>query len=172
MAGQRGSRYDAAERLSIFDPILKEARRVAAVGRALAAAKPGEGLPAGELAYWRQLAESTAVQAEIHWLAKKHTAATIDLRAVTTLRDPQMAKNLAWLAREAYPKRKLIIWAASLHVARNPPTIQRLDNYKPADHYREMPTMGGAAWKVLGKESYTLAFIAAEGEAGNPFGKP
>jgi erythromycin esterase-like protein len=82
-----------------------------------------------------------------------------------------MARNLVWLARAAYPKRKLIVWAASLHLMRNPATVQPLQGL-PADYYRDMVTMGHEVWKALGRETYTLAFVAAEGEAGTPWGKP
>lgn len=40
-------------------------------------------------------------------------------------RDQRMGENLNWLARERYPDRKLIVWAASFHNARNAPTICR-----------------------------------------------
>jgi erythromycin esterase len=152
-------------------PKVQEQQRkgLTAFARALAAAKPSAKLPATELVFWRQLAASTVAQAENHWLGKK--PGKIDWIALTNLRDPQMAKNLLWLAREAYPKRKIIVWAASLHLMRNPATVQPLKNL-PADYYRDIVTMGHEVWKALGKETYTLAFVAAEGEAGLPWGKP
>jgi erythromycin esterase len=150
---------------------------LAAFAQALADAQPHEGLPAGELAFWRQLADSTGVQMESHWLMNKHNTQKIDARKdpilrALNLRDTQMAKNLVWLAREAYPKRKIIVWAASLHLTRNTATIHPLDNPLPADYYRNVVTMGHEVWKALGKETYTLAFIAAEGKAGVPWGTP
>jgi erythromycin esterase-like protein len=42
----------------------------------------------------------------------------------------------------------------------------------PADYYKDIVTMGHEVYKALGKETYTLAFVAAEGEAGVPWGKP
>jgi erythromycin esterase len=153
-------------------PAVQEQQRkaLATFNQALAAAKPSAGLPAAELAFWRQLAASNAVQAENHWLGKKQ-GDKVDYIALTNVRDPQMAKNLVWLAREAYPKRKIIVWAASMHLMRNPATVQPLKGL-PADYYRDVLTMGHEVWKALGKETYTLAFVAAEGEAGTPWGKP
>src|SRR5262249_22192556 len=143
----------------------RQRKALAAFGRALAAAKPSAGLPPNELAFWRQLAASTAAQAEVHWVGKRE--GKVDYIALTNLRDPQMARNLVWLAREAYPKRKLIVWAASFHLMRNPATVQPLRGL-PADYYRDVVTMGHEVWKALGRETYTLAFVAAEGEAGTP----
>jgi erythromycin esterase len=148
----------------------KQRQALAAFGKALAAAKPGPGLPAAELAFWKQFAASTAAQAESHWYAKK--GGKIDNIKLTNLRDPQMAKNLVWLAHEVYPKRKIIVWAASLHLMRNPATVQPLGKPLPADYYKDIVTMGHEVWKALGKETYTLAFVAAEGEAGLPWSKP
>jgi erythromycin esterase len=147
----------------------KQRKALAAFSKALAAAKPSAGLPAAELAYWRQLAASNAAQAEVYWAGKN--PGKNDHTAVTNLRDPQMAKNLVWAAREAYPKRKIIVWAASFHLMRNPATVRPLKGL-PADYYRDIVTMGHEVWKALGKETYTLAFVAAEGKAGLPWGKP
>jgi erythromycin esterase len=153
-------------------PVVEEQQRkaLAAFSRALAAAKPSAALPEAELAFWRQLAASNATQAENHWLGKKQGEKT-DYIALTNVRDPQMAKNLVWLAREAYPKRKIIVWAASLHLMRNPATVQPLKSL-PADYYKDVVTMGHEVWKALDKETYTLAFTAAEGEAGTVGAKP
>jgi erythromycin esterase len=152
-------------------PAVQEEQRkaLAAFAKALAAAQPGPKLSAEELAFWRQLAASNVAQAESHWLGKK--PGKIDYIALTNARDPQMAKNLVWLAREAYPKRKIIVWAASLHLMRNPATVKPLKGL-PADYYKDVVTMGHEVWKALGKETYTLAFVAAEGQAGRPWDKP
>jgi erythromycin esterase len=147
----------------------QQRKALAAFGQALAVAKPTAGLPAAELAFWRQLVSSTAAQAESHWFAKR--PGKIDDNGLTNLRDRQMAKNLVWLARELYPRRKIIVWAASFHLMRNPATVQPLKGL-PADYYRDIVTMGQGVWNALGKETYTLAFVAAQGEAGLPWGKP
>jgi erythromycin esterase len=147
----------------------QQRKALAAFAKALADASPSAELPAGELAYWRQLAASNVAQAESHWFGKKE--GKIDYIGLTNLRDPQMARNLVWLAREAYPKRKIIVWAASLHLMRNPTTVRPQDNPLPQDYYRGIVTMGHEVYKALGKETYTLAFMAAEGAAGNPWGR-
>jgi hypothetical protein len=77
-----------------------------------------------------------------------------------------MARNLVWLAREAYPNHKIVVWAASAHVMRSASTIRPVNAQIPADFYRDVVTMGDGVWKELAGATYTLGFIAAEGEAG------
>jgi len=109
--------------------------------KALDTAHPSDALPEGELAFWRQFMASTSTLATM--LSEPDTT--------VNLRDQQMARNLIWLARTAYPKRKIIVWAASSHIIRNPPSDWN------------KTTMGHEVWKILGKEVYTIAFTAAEG---------
>ena len=51
----------------------------------------------------------------------------------------------------------------SIVCRRSPPVNQE---EMPAEFYRDVVTMGHEAWKELSKETYTLGFIAAEGQAG------
>jgi erythromycin esterase len=147
----------------------QQRKALAAFGQALGAAKPSAELPIAELAFWRQFASSTPAHVESYWFAKK--PGKTDHIGMTNLRDVQMAKNLIWLAREAYPKRKIIVWAASMHLMRNPATVKPQGKPLPPDFYRDVVTMGHEVYKALSKETYTLAFVAAEGEAGVPWGK-
>ena len=82
-----------------------------------------------------------------------------------------MARNFVWLAQQRYPKRKIIVWAASFHLMRNQAEIEAFLGMRK-DFYKNLTTMGNETWKTLGKESYTLAFIAADGEAGLPWRAP
>ena len=93
-------------------------KALAAFSQALSAAQPSDQLPAQELSFWRQYAASLASEAENHWSMRS------DPKEGSKRRDGQMAKNLVWLAREAYPQRKIIVWAASFHLMRNPASIQ------------------------------------------------
>jgi erythromycin esterase len=130
-----------------------------ALADVLARATRSDKLPAEDLAFWRQFAASMIAQAEVRWSGQGDPA------RANQLRDAQMAKNMVWLAREAYPNRKIIVWAASYHLSRNPKTVQRAQGLN-ADLYRDTVTMGDGVWKELGKDTYTLAFIAADGEGG------
>ena len=98
-------------------------------------ARPSAVLPETELAFWRQFVTSTTTLA----------AMVSDPNNGGSLRAQQMASNLVWLARTAYPNRKIIVWAASYHIGRN------------------QNTMGHELDKLLGQEVYTIAFTAAEG---------
>ena len=86
--------------------------------------------------------------------------------ALTNLRDRRMGENLAWLAKEYYPDRKIIVWAASFHLMRNAPTVKVISGELP---YDKVTPMGHTAFELLGEDYYSVMFTAYEGEAGNPF---
>jgi erythromycin esterase len=73
-------------------------------------------------------------------------------------RDAQMAENLLWLARERYPGRKIIIWAATSHISRNRQLIQ-----KPLADPGMVP-MGHHLWQAVGPRAYAIAFTSARGQ--------
>lgn len=77
-------------------------------------------------------------------------------------RDRKMGENLVWLANEFYSGRKIIVWAASMHVARNVETISRKGNFS----YRGLMSMGDGVHQQLGTAVYTIAFTAYRGQAG------
>jgi erythromycin esterase len=67
-----------------------------------------------------------------------------------------MGGNLIWPARAAYSQRKIIVWAASSHLAR--PILPSW-----VEEYDLKTRMGFEVWKALGEETYTVGFTAAEG---------
>jgi len=80
-------------------------------------------------------------------------------------RDVRMGDNLVWLANDYWKGHKLIVWAASFHTSFNPSTIET-----PAPlTYKGLDTMGHTARKKLGKDIYSIGFIAYGGKIGNPF---
>jgi erythromycin esterase len=117
--------------------------------------------------FWRLYLTNLRVHAEQTWR-------TTDFRNVAgnpvvyAMRDRQMGKNVVWLANERYPKRKIIVWAATLHNARRPGTIETSDP-KLARLYAGLTPMGEVAWKELGDELYSLGFISFEGESATDF---
>jgi erythromycin esterase len=158
----------AADDESVYQ---RRSQAIADFGRALEQAQPSDELPLAELAFWRQYAASLTAEANTQWIArdpKDYEA----MKKGSSVRDRQMAKNLVWLARQAYPQRKIVVWAASMHVARNPSAITPLGGRLPADYYRDTVTMGNEVWKELGKMTYTLGFTAAEGKFGRFRGAP
>ena len=78
-------------------------------------------------------------------------------------RDHQMATSLIWLAREAYPTRKIIVWAASAHTVRN---SQEMEVVQPPVPYSEIVSMGHWVWQALGPDIFNVAFTCYQGEHG------
>ena len=81
-------------------------------------------------------------------------------------RDEQMGKNLVWLARTRYPKRKIVVWAATMHIARR---VEGIDSKRPGLSYKGVRPMGQVAAESLGREMYVLGFDALRGKRGMVF---
>lgn len=84
-------------------------------------------------------------------------------REDSNYRDQGMAANLIWLANQRYPGRRIIVWTASFHALHSPSSIKLSHG---SFTYDGVVTMGELARKAFGKQMYTIAFTAAEGEAG------
>jgi erythromycin esterase-like protein len=66
-------------------------------------------------------------------------------------RDVQMGEHLLWLANDRYPDRKIIAWAATAHVMRDPEVPEgRLTG----------PAMGKVVWDAIGEESYAIGMTS------------
>lgn len=114
-----------------------------------------------EAAFWRQHLKNIEVYAELRsrWDPNELTVTLDDIN----LRDAAMADNLIWLARDVYPRRKIIVWAATFHNLRNPQLIESSTSEgSPAD----LTTMGHHVWQALGSSIFNVAFAAYEGEHG------
>jgi erythromycin esterase len=70
--------------------------------------------PASRGTYGGRLLENLGV------LARESAVFTEDDNATDSIRDAQMARNLDWLVNEKYPHDKILVWAASSHVAKGP----------------------------------------------------
>ena len=84
-----------------------------------------------------------------------------EYRFASNNRDFQMAENLKWLLRYKYPKEKIIVWAASYHIA-------RFEDSLPGRYDRTIHTMGAyfsrdPVWK---DSTYILGFSSGSGKAG------
>jgi erythromycin esterase len=112
------------------------------------------------MAFWSQLMESTAAQAQIDW---RFDPAEGDTREQGVARDRQMGDNFIWLARNKYPDRKILVWAATYHVVRN---IEDIEFPISPGSYDGSLTMGHVVWRELGPAVYVLGFTAYEGEKG------
>jgi erythromycin esterase len=86
-----------------------------------------------------------------------------------SFRDIKMGENLIWQANEWYKGKKIIVWAASMHIARN---VARIDTRMPQLSYKGYRTMGQVVDEALGRSAYTIAFTAYTGKAANPRSAP
>lgn len=97
----------------------------------------------------------------------ENLSALEELRATSDyeFRDRKMGENLVWLANEWYPGHKIIVWAASLHIARE---LGSIDTRTPDISYSRFVSMGQVAHEQLGNAVYTIGFTAYRGRAGTP----
>ena len=84
-------------------------------------------------------------------------------------RDAQGGRNMIWLAKDKFADRKIIVWAASMHLVRHHSDIDtgpmsRLD-------YRGVRSMGDHAAEELGEDVFVISCTTHAGEAGLPWGK-
>lgn len=117
----------------------------------------------------RNKAASVKDAREIRFFLKtlEDLSALEELRATSNyeFRDRKMGENLVWLANEWYAGRKIIVWAASLHVARN---VGSIDTLTPKFSYDHFVSMGQVVHEQLGKAVYTVGFTAYRVWAANP----
>jgi erythromycin esterase-like protein len=73
-------------------------------------------------------------------------------------RDHNMFENVKWLAENKYKNKKLILWAATIHLAVETSSVDKGD-YRYA-------TMGSFLRKQFGDQYYAVAFIPGEGRGG------
>ena len=111
-----------------------------------------KGLPEDD--FWMMIIDNLIAEKEEGLLALQ------DTRLSQTARDAQMAKNLQWLANVKYPGDKIIVWAASAHIARFPlykegdnPLLIRMGRFFTSD-------------TALARKTFTIGFTSFEGEAG------
>ncbi|MCG8649006.1 MAG: erythromycin esterase family protein [Pirellulales bacterium] len=127
--------------------------------RLASAVEGNQHLTSEEAAFWKQQLVSMGNHCRQRW---NSSSGQDSVRQ----RDAQMAENLIWLANERYRDRKIIVWAASFHVIRNPPAVEVLG--KPG-FYDEMIQMGERVHRALGGRVFTIGFTAERGRAGAYF---
>jgi len=124
------------------------------------ALKAGDAFPAEELATWKVWLENLQAGIDVKQADKTKSG---------EIRDAHMAKNFVELATGKYAKRKIIVWAASYRLMRNPTVIDTLvpksgGGLKREPTYLTSTVMGEEVSKKLGKEIYSVAFLVTEGE--------
>ena len=143
-------------------PSAEDYNRLMASWRVLREQVDGIASPDTTVRYWRQVLKSVeAYGAQVYQLVP----GSRNMTAVTNIRDGQMGENLLWLVQQKYPTRKIIVWAATFHIMRNPETINT--GYQSSFTYRGMTTMGHVVANALGKQAYAVGFIASQGRVGS-----
>jgi erythromycin esterase len=74
-------------------------------------------------------------------------------------RDAQMAENLSWLLNKPLAGKKVIVWSATSHNARNIASAG-------VPTYQQYVTMGEIVSKEFGNQIFNIAFVASEGMQG------
>jgi erythromycin esterase len=120
-----------------------------------------------DAAFWRQCLKSLEAYAKLrfHIDPDRFPLPAADISA----RDAAMADNLIWLVRHAYPRRKIIVWAATFHNMRNSHLI---DGSTPDLPCSDVTTTGHLAWQALGDSIFNVGFTAYEGEHGWAWRRP
>ncbi len=128
-----------------------------------ALAAPGSLPDERDAKFWKQQLESLAEYCGRQWEPAESGMDQV------MARDSQMAENLVWLAKEYFADRKIIVWAASFHIMRNPAGIRVPDG---SVDYKDTIQMGEHVYQALGDQVFTVAFTAGSGQAGTWFGAP
>jgi erythromycin esterase len=122
-----------------------------------------------ETAYWAQLADALDAHGRASWAYPAGMGRTEEALAAAMrymmIRDSSMGRNLIWLAREGYPGRKIVVWAANQHIAKTVASV-RVPNSRVAPFPPGYAPMGQLVRNALEREVYSIAFIAGSGRIG------
>lgn len=129
-----------------------------ALGQSLGALRPSDEPGRIERDFWVQFLKSSAAFLKMSWRVDPEAMEKTVLNWAMNLRDRQMSDNLIWLAKRAYPMRKIIVWAASSHIMR-----QRVKFANQSDPF--IP-MGDWIDKAMGTDVYVLGFTSYKGRWG------
>jgi erythromycin esterase len=120
--------------------------------------------------YWLRFVESTRELGTLSWSTNWKRPLMEDPEGYG-VRDRLMGENLAWLARHRFAGRKIMVWAASFHAAREVDEIDlRSDIHMRL--FRTFQPMGAVARRELGEQMYTVAVLAYQGQYGKIGSRP
>jgi len=88
--------------------------------------------------------------------------------SLNNTRDERMGANLIWQMEEKYKDRKVIAWMATFHAAHE---LQQIQSPMRPGMYDGVVNCGTIAHNELGDLMYTIGFTAADGKAGNVWGR-
>lgn len=149
--------------------------RFIATAESLAGVMDTVALAPHERGYWARVLESLVSHARSRFRPRRQPPSLESIE----MRDRQMARNLEWLVRERFPGRRIIVWSATLHAARNLQALTPLQDEPTPwgislhEMYRTKRVMGDYLRPAFGDSVYTIGFAALEGTtAGGQTGMP
>lgn len=168
LARETGAGFTAAEEELLEDGLAESragefhgesARQFVELAERLEKSLPSSQIETAKRQFWSQYLASMT---EYCRGMQDHNAEKPDFRSIN-LRDRLMAENLIWLANTRYPEKKIIVWAASFHIARR---LDEIVDPGPAVNYAEIVPMGHTVNSRLGDKVFTVGFSAMDGNAG------
>jgi erythromycin esterase len=141
----------------------KGARALREIAAALAKGAGGDA----ERAWLARLFTSVAAQVEVN--GESHQRRGPTKPSDVNRRDAAMAENLVWLAEERYAGRRILVWAATFHIAREVEGLKPLDGRAM---YDGTVPMGRIVAERFGSGAYVVGFTASEGSRGVPWAAP
>ena len=124
-----------------------------------------------ELDLWHRHLDNLGAAARMAWELGVYRRGLGVPAEVTNLGHRQAADNLLWLLKERHPGRKIVVWWATVHVARDLHRLETGDLDAKA-RLERFTTAGDLLEEALGEEVYALGVTAFQGHAGNPFQAP
>ena len=112
--------------------------------------KIGQLEPTREVMFWQR------VFVNMVQYARGPVLRILDKSERYSAREPLMAENLIWMAKEYYQDRKIIVWCHSGHALRAPNEL--------AFNIGLQVTLGDGVWKEFGEEMYSIAPVSYEGK--------
>ncbi|MDD8027714.1 MAG: erythromycin esterase family protein, partial [Acidobacteriota bacterium] len=128
------------------------------LAEALGLLHPSDEAGLFERDFWIQFLKSGAEYLEQSWHINIASLEKTAMDWASSHRDRQMGENFLWLAKRAYPGRKIIVWAATSHIIRHRDFI--MNAYDP------MILLGDWIHRAMGPEVYALGFTAYQGRSG------
>jgi hypothetical protein len=112
-----------------------------------------------EVALWRQLL--SCMRGHAQYVFGHDPKGSI--AAGNNARDAQMAANLLWLARDPYPTKKIIVWAATMHNMRHPERVDPRYSEYGNRHRTTFPGRRTAAWRIWSPPRSTISQLSTFG---------
>jgi erythromycin esterase len=127
-------------------------------GEALGLLRPAGDSARLERDFWIQFVKSSSELLRQYWRVNAESLDRMTIDWAINLRDRQMGDNFIWLAKRAYPARKIVIWAATSHIVRHSGLSPDLQD----------PMIGMGDWidKAMGPDVYALGFTSYKGRWG------